>query len=746
MSDSILFHLTLHAHQPVGNLPEVFRKAYEDSYRPFLEALERHPLLRATLHISGSLLEWIEEEEPGFVDRLRRLVGSGQVEILGGGFYEPILTMIPRRDAIGQVHLFRGYLRDRLGADARGLWLSERVWEPSLPSLLAEAGVEWTMLDDAHFLATGLRSEDLHGWYLAEDQGAKVAVVPISERLRYTIPFRDVHETIDVLARAARRCPGTLLAYGDDLEKFGLWPETYDHVWRNGWLERFFETLERESGWIRTVHLSEALRSLRPRGPVSPPETSYPEMNEWALPPHVRVAYDRAREAIAAAPERRDALPFLRGASWRSFRIRYPEIRRLYGRMLRVSGEVAALPPGEPATACAVRELYRSQCNCPYWHGIFGGHYLPHLREAAYFHLLQAETIARGIRAAPALSVEVADVDLDGEDEVMIRNREVGLWFSPARGGTAFALDLFPWGLAPFATIARRPEAYHADVAHTPEDGAGDDVRSIHDRKRSKDPHLADALRYDRGEHAGFSDLFLETSAGVRDLFEAAVCERADFRRVRYDVSTHVDAGGASVELLGRGPVAGPASPAEVEVAKTVRIHRDAGGVSVAYRVRATGGCPLRARFAVEIPFAMQAGRSPRRTYRSADGEDLGPMETMGEIAREALDILDEDHDLRIRIRAAGASIWAYPVRTVSQSEDGFEGLYQNSVVVPNWPLELAPGESFEASIALEFARARATLIAGRGRGRMRRNPEVRRGSVAGGKEVEDGQDPHRRG
>jgi len=712
VSNSILFHIALHAHQPVGNLPDVFRKAHDDSYRPFLDALDRHPQIRANLHISGPLLEWIEDEEPVFLDRLRRLIGRGQVEILGGGFYEPILTMVPRRDALGQVRLFRAYLRDRLGADARGIWLAERVWEPSLPSLLAEAGVEWTMLDDAHFLAAGLRPEDLHGYFLAEDQGARVAIVPISERLRYTIPFRDVSETIDVLERAARTSPGTLLAYGDDLEKFGLWPETYAHVWRGRWLERFFEALERESSWIRTVHLSEAIERLRPRGPVSPPETSYPEMNEWALPPHARAAYDRARAAIAADPELRGALPFLRGASWRSFRVRYPEIRRLYGRMLRASDRIAALPPGEPATACAVRELYRSQCNCPYWHGIFGGHYLPHLREAAYFHLLQAETIARGIQNAPAVSVEKADVDLDGEDEVMIRNGDIGLWFSPARGGTAFALDLFSWGLAPFATIARRPEAYHADVARAQANGGTDDVRSIHERKKSKDPRLADALRYDRNEHAGFSDLFLETAASAQDLADATVCERADFRRIPYEVSTHADASGGTIVLRGSGPVAGPASPAEVEVTKTVRIGADASGFSVAYRLRVTGGCPLRARFAVEIPFAMQAGRSPRRTYRGADGADLGPLETLGDLARESLDILDEDHDLRVRIRAAGASIWTYPIRTVSQSEDGFEGLYQNSVVVPNWLVELAPGESFEATIDLAFTRARSVAAA----------------------------------
>jgi alpha-amylase len=56
--------------------------------------------------------------------------------------------------------------------------------------------------------------------------------------------------------------------------------------------------------------------------------------------------------------------------------------------------EVSDLVERAGADSEARRELYRGQCNCSYWHGVFGGLYLGHLRFAVYKHLLAAERLA----------------------------------------------------------------------------------------------------------------------------------------------------------------------------------------------------------------------------------------------------------------------------------------------------------------------------------------------------------------
>ena len=101
----IRFLFVLHDHQPIGNFDNVFEQAYQDSYRPFLDVFERYPRLKMALHTSGPLMEWLDVHHPEYLDRLARLVAAGRIEIIGGPFYEPILSMIPSRDRVGQIRL-----------------------------------------------------------------------------------------------------------------------------------------------------------------------------------------------------------------------------------------------------------------------------------------------------------------------------------------------------------------------------------------------------------------------------------------------------------------------------------------------------------------------------------------------------------------------------------------------------------------------------------------------------------------
>ena len=126
----------LHNHQPVGNFDEVFEAAYREGYRPFLDVMEDYPDIPFVLHTSGPLMEWLVERKPDYIERVRAMVESGRVEILGGGFHEPILTMIPHRDRVGQIRGYSEYLEESLGCKVRGMWVPERVWEQNLVSAI----------------------------------------------------------------------------------------------------------------------------------------------------------------------------------------------------------------------------------------------------------------------------------------------------------------------------------------------------------------------------------------------------------------------------------------------------------------------------------------------------------------------------------------------------------------------------------------------------------------------------------
>ena len=342
--------------------------------------------------------------------------------------------------------------------------MPERVWETSLTSSVVDAGMQYTVLDDYHFRAAGVRDEALTGYYLTEDDGRVLRVFPGSERLRYTIPFRPVGETLDYCREVANRSPGAVLTFGDDGEKFGTWPDTKSHVYEKGWLRGFFDALTENSDWLHTVTLAEAVHRTGPVGKVYLPDCSYREMTEWSLPVEGQETLDDVVHDLESHGRWDDLQKFLRGGYWRNFKTKYEETNEMYARMMDVSkrvreAESAGVDAGELAE---IRDqLYRGQCNCPYWHGAFGGIYLPHLRNAVYSHLIQADTMLDRALGKNKGTVDATadDYDFDGLQEVRLSNDKLCAWIAPGRGGRMYEWDVRDISHNLLATLSVDPKA-----------------------------------------------------------------------------------------------------------------------------------------------------------------------------------------------------------------------------------------------------------------------------------------------
>jgi len=336
----VQFIFAIHNHQPVGNFDFVAEEAYQKAYLPFLNVLQRHPKIRITLHYTGILYRFFEQRHPEFIDMLKALVAEGRVEILSGGFYEPILAVLPDDDKIGQVRTLTDYIHRTFGYDPKGMWLAERVWEPHLPKCIAAAGISHVVVDDFHFKMAGLRDDELDGYYLTEEQEGLVRIFPGSEKLRYLIPFHRPEETIELLSGLRSPSRNRLAAMADDGEKFGVWPGTYHSVYEEGWLERFFTLLEQNAGWLETTTFSEYVGKEQPRGRIYLPTASYMEMGEWSLPTRAMREYDEALDRAKNSPDFASVRPFIKGGFWRNFLAKYPESNQLHKRMMMVSGKV----------------------------------------------------------------------------------------------------------------------------------------------------------------------------------------------------------------------------------------------------------------------------------------------------------------------------------------------------------------------------------------------------------------------
>ena len=647
------FLFAVHCHQPVGNFGEVFERAFDECYEPLLAEFDRHPNFKFSLHFSGPLLEYMELRRRNCLELVRRLAGRGQAELLGGGFYEPILAVIPEEDRLGQLRMMSRWLEEHFGRRPRGVWLTERVWEPHLAGTLARAGIEYTLLDEEHFHYAG--TKDIHTSYITEDEGLPLRVFPIDKQLRYLIPFRTLEE-IDA-AFAAIREQGGIAVLGDDGEKFGLWPGTAEWVFGKRWLGNFLDHLE-ETG-VRAMTLSEIADAEPPGGRVYLPPASYEEMTEWVLEPSALDAYRKAREACPAEARR-----FLRGGFFRDFFLKYPESNLLHKRMLSVSKRVAAAGNEE-----AARELYMAQCNDPYWHGVFGGLYLPHLREAAWSHLLEAE------KAVPeGVGWREEDLDLDGRTEFSGGGGVFGLVVKPSFGGAIVEIDHRPSSRNITDVLSRRPESYHTRRG----DEGTAEGKSIHELAKRLPSGAEELLRYDLRPRFSCLDHFLHPATRPEDLRRADYGEMGDFIDGEYAAVVQ----GPFLVLERKGHVRVDGEDVSVVVRK--RIEPEDAAIRVRYEIANAGERPISLTFASEWNFYML----PDEFALQADGAQLMAG--------------------RLLFRAEGADeVWSFPLRTLSQSEKDYDIIHQGLCLLPVRRIRLAGGEgtAFEIVLAVNNAR-----------------------------------------
>jgi alpha-amylase len=704
----IALALVIHNHQPIGNFGWVIEEVHRTAYEPMIGALERHPSLRFGLHYSGPLLEWLLSERPDTVARLQALAARGQVEILGGGWSEPILAALPDHDRRPQLVRMGDQVERLFGRRPRGAWVAERVWEPSLPADLVRGGYDWTILDDNHLRAAAVPEDAMWSAFTTDDQGQRLTVFGTEQGLRYRIPFGAVDDLIAYLRDHATEDGRRLGTMGDDGEKFGSWPTTWDHCWGSGaWVERWLSALEANADWLTTTTPSGWLEREPPRGRIYVPASSYVEMTEWALPADEAEAFHLALAAARAtgAPEAR----FLRGGFWRNFQARYREINDLHKQMLRISAKVQAMPEG-PARERAVDHLQRGQSNDCYWHGLFGGIYIVHMRLAALAQLIAAEDLADGAAPGaagrPTESAELTDWDLDGRPDALLASPAQVLSVDLDEGAGIGSWDLRASRVALLAVMRRRPEAYHARLragdAAVPVDEGG--TASIHGRVNAKEAGLGDALHYDDHERRSGLLRLLVAGAGVDQL------RRAE-----------------EVDLV---PVEGPWQATHIAPGELV-VEREEGSLALSRRLRwggprqapwldleATidnrGHEPLAADLGLEWGICLSGGGgNPDAWYEAPAGPGKATTRSPHDGSADHLSLpwLDcgNDHEgVRVHIvpTPAARASW-FPIETVSNSEAGFERVYQGSALLFRWPIALGPAQAARVSLRLEVSEAR---------------------------------------
>jgi alpha-amylase len=354
--------------------------------------------------------------------------------------------------------------------------------------------------------------------------------------------------------------------------------------------------------------------------------------------------------------------------------------------------------PAGAAKTRALDHLYRGQSNDCYWHGLFGGIYISHMRLATFEHLIAAEDLADGA----VITATAVDTDLDGIDEALLAAPGQTVVVDFAEGGAIGSWDIRPVRHALAAVLRRRPEASHATLlehaAVVTADAPGG-TTSIHELVRVKERGLADLLNYDAYERRSGHVRFLEPAVTPGTWADASTQELGDFLTEPFELVRLAD---GHLSLRRDGTVRAGAEGLPVQVEKTFAVGGDRRLPRLGLTVAVENGSDtaLTTRIGIEWNLTMLGGGGNPAAWYEVGGERTA-HDGSG-IGNGVTQIRQGNDHVGVSITTTvdpAADAWWAPIETISNSENGFERVYQGSMLLLSWPLTLGPGERREFRI-----------------------------------------------
>ncbi|MFX1323600.1 MAG: alpha-amylase/4-alpha-glucanotransferase domain-containing protein [Promethearchaeota archaeon] len=708
---SIHLPIVFHFHQPVDNFPWVFEDVYEKSYNPLIDSIFQYPDVKVTLHFSGNLLEWLLDNKPKFIEKLRIMANRRQIEIIGGGYYEPIFAIIPYRDKIAQIRKLSDLIRRELDLEVEGAWLSERVWEPDYPSFLNDVGLKYVIVDDNHFRSTGITEEETLYSYITEDEGKTLRIFPINEELRYLTPWKPTYYSIDYLKKMANEDGDRVALLISDAEKMGVWGTTHQICYVEGqghedgdnrkpFIPAFLEQVINNK-WIKSVTLSEYMEKYPAKSLIYLPTASYDKMEEWVLPTKIRKNFKRIRKDLKEDEKKKETYQFLKGGFWRYFLVKYPESNNMHKKMLYVRNKLTYTEENllkiENDKIISIilnnineawDEIYKSQCNDCYWHGLFGGIYLQFLRFSVYTHLINAEKLIDTVNAlvnpklASYIYITPLDFNKDSKTEYIIESDILNLYINPNDGGTLFELDYKPKSYNLLNTLTRWPEAYHDS------------------KKLSSKEVLVDRFR-----RSMFRIRFINDDATLEQLRTDTYYEFGDFVNGEYRVTSSEKEGNIAIlEMEKIGSVKDIDSNERNPVRITKDIYVEGEEIEVKVRINFEENSSKEEKLkkilknlnvGMDLPFFFNGDtnkfqwESNQLDLRENNSIDLlDPSQYEGTHFKA----YDESYDLNIEFEIVSdldvVKIHKFPIIAYAYTEEGYKEIYQGINVTPLFKVE----------------------------------------------------------
>ena len=637
---------------------------YEKSYKPFLRIVHASRL-PVTMYYSGELMSWVFDKHDGMQMLVNDIVKKRRIEFLGGGYYSPLFSLIPRKDRVGQIEMMTTDIRKRFGRRPRGIWITEKVWEPSMPMTMNNAGMEFSFIDEEFFEDAGLFNGELYRPCVTEDQGKKVVLFPISNRMISSFMLEEPAEILEQIIGCGSEKEDrviSLLIPGEELDF------TADAGHR---IEEFFRLLEENRKYVDVVLPGKTVRELGSMKKVYFGCVSPGDIGRWSGP----VFREQTTVNGNDISDKNPVPPSVNSQSFfRHFLAKYPESNNLYSRMIEIHKTISQMRGDRQRKKSAELELYKSQDHSAFWHGGgSSGIYSSEARQKAYASLIEAEKFTRE-RTGFRSSLQKDDFDMDGLDEFIYKGVSLNVNIH-LKGGSVFELDYFRTPHNYLATMARHKEWYHDD-------------------------EVAD--RYTRNT---FIDHFFQLDEQRENIIDMSYREGGDFISGLYEVARY-NKERKEVELIRNGSIITRKSKFQVQLKKKYSFKRNI--IVVDYEIINNSDAVLNTAFGSEINLAM--GDLRGRSVNAAIVRDNKKVDLYGNMISETdvseFHIKDNRRKVNILLTAdIVMTIWGFPVKTKTGTGKVVEELYQEDCYIPMWKISLGPGKVWKNSLQMRIDR-----------------------------------------
>lgn len=382
------------------NSTEQMDREYQKVYKPLVKFLFTHPEFHFTFYLTGPALQFYKKKKSEFITILKQLSERNQIEVLGGGFYDPVLPLLYTADRNGQLDMLSAEIRQTIGKRPRGCSLFADCWDCSLVNNLSTCGIEFVTLDSSFIPAKKQRYIPL----IMSNLGKSIEIIPLYQNF---VPDTDIscEEYINNLCKAVEKVwkkDSPFQSPNERLVSVQLNEKSIKTLIENDWFASFLESASKDER-IATTTCSE-FRNLCPSKEMAfIPAGISSQISKWISRPFI---------------ENESKQNYLQTVY--DFMETYPVSRELYNRILYVSMLVNQYKKDKMRKNSAREKLWQAQNGFSLLCSPNGAFSTSINRQQAYKSLMEAEKILREDENFHE-TFSCFDYDCDGANEYICR-------------------------------------------------------------------------------------------------------------------------------------------------------------------------------------------------------------------------------------------------------------------------------------------------------------------------------------